>query len=75
MSAVNKAKFTGKVAFVTGGGDGIGRAVAVAKGGASVVVAGGTEAKLKEKVQLIEDAGGKGLAVTLRRATGAKEFQ
>ena len=59
-------RFAEKVAFVTGGGDGIGRAIAVefANGDASVVVAGRTEAKLKETVQLIESAGGKGLAVS-----------
>jgi 2-hydroxycyclohexanecarboxyl-CoA dehydrogenase len=52
MSVANQAKFTGKVAFVTGGGEGIGRAIALqfAKGGASVVVTGRTESKIKETV-------------------------
>lgn len=66
MSVANQAKFAGKVAFVTGGGEGIGRAIALqfAKGGVSVVVTGRTESKIKETVQLIESAGGKSLAVT-----------
>ena len=34
------------------------------RGGASVVVTGRTESKIKETVQLIEKADGKGLAVT-----------
>ena len=64
--SINQPKFAGKVAFVTGGGEGIGRAIALqfAKYGASVVVSGRTESKIKETVQLIEKADGKGLAVT-----------
>ena len=66
MSVTDMKRFAGKVAFVTGGGDGIGRAIAVqfAQGGASVVVTGRTEEKLNETVRLIESAGAKGLAVT-----------
>jgi NAD(P)-dependent dehydrogenase (short-subunit alcohol dehydrogenase family) len=51
----------GKVAFVTGGGTGIGRASAVALAvlGATVTIAGRTESTLKETVDLITAAGGK----------------
>jgi NAD(P)-dependent dehydrogenase (short-subunit alcohol dehydrogenase family) len=50
----------GKVAFVTGGGTGIGRAAAqaLASLGATVTIAGRTESTLKETVALIEAAGG-----------------
>src|SRR2546423_11382163 len=50
----------GKVALVTGGTSGIGRATAVALGraGASVVVAGRREAEGRETVGLIKKAGG-----------------
>lgn len=58
-------RFTGKTALVTGGGSGIGRAIALALAaeGANVVVAGRTEAPLKETVELIEQQGGTALAV------------
>jgi len=53
---------TNKVALVTGGGSGIGRAAALslAARGATVTVAGRTEATLKETVALIEAEGGVG---------------
>jgi len=59
-------QFAGKVALVTGGGSGIGRAVALAFAGegAVVAVAGRTEASLAETVRLIEEAGGKATAIT-----------
>jgi NADP-dependent 3-hydroxy acid dehydrogenase YdfG len=56
----------GQTAFVTGGGTGIGRAIAedLAKAGVTVIVCGRRAAPLEETVQAITSAGGKGSAVT-----------
>lgn len=54
--------FSGKVAFVTGGSRGIGRAIATAlgRGGATVVIGyAGNEEAAKETCRLIESAGGR----------------
>jgi NAD(P)-dependent dehydrogenase (short-subunit alcohol dehydrogenase family) len=61
---VNTA-FKGKVALITGGTGGIGRATAIAfaERGANVVVAGRREAEGAETVALIQKAGGNGLFV------------
>ena len=65
MKANQNAKFAGKVAFVTGAANGIGRAAALAfaRGGASVVVADVSEKGNKETARLIEELGGQSLAV------------
>src|SRR5438477_2455503 len=56
---------TGKVAFVTGAGGGIGRAAALAfaREGASVVVADVSEKDNQETARMIEEQGGRALAV------------
>jgi len=53
------------VAFVTGAGNGIGRAAALgsAREGASVVVADVSEKHNKETARMIEEQGGRALAV------------
>jgi NAD(P)-dependent dehydrogenase (short-subunit alcohol dehydrogenase family) len=57
--------FAGKVAFVTGAANGIGRAAALAfaREGAGVVVADVSEQGNQETARLIEQAGGRALAV------------
>lgn len=56
----------GKVALITGGGSGIGKATALlmARQGATVVVISRTDKEINETVAEIEQQGGKGLALT-----------
>jgi len=65
MPMNGKAKLSGKVAFITGGANGIGRAAALAfaREGANVVVTDISEQGNKETARLIEEQGGRALAV------------
>src|SRR5438270_4924658 len=65
MPTNEKGNFAGKVAFVTGAANGIGRAAALAfaREGASVVVADISEPGSQETTRMIEGAGGRALAV------------
>lgn len=58
-------KLAGKIALVTGAGQGVGRgiALALAAEGAAIAVAGRTLSKLDDTVRAIEGRGGKALAV------------
>jgi NAD(P)-dependent dehydrogenase (short-subunit alcohol dehydrogenase family) len=64
-SAATGSRFTGKVAFVTGAGGGIGRATAAAfaREGAAVVAADIALDTVEETARLIGAAGGRALAV------------
>ncbi|CAA9536312.1 MAG: 3-oxoacyl-[acyl-carrier protein] reductase [uncultured Rubrobacteraceae bacterium] len=65
MTANRDGSYAGKVAFVTGAGGGIGRATALAfaREGASVVVSDISEQNVRETARMIEEAGGRALAV------------
>ena len=69
-------RFAEKVAFVTGATSGIGRATAIAfaQEGASVVVADMAEDGVQETARLVEEAGGRALAVIcdVRKASDVK---
>ncbi len=65
MPTNQKGSFAGKVAFVTGAANGIGRAAALAfaREGASVVVADVSDQSNQETARRIEELGGRALAV------------
>jgi NAD(P)-dependent dehydrogenase (short-subunit alcohol dehydrogenase family) len=65
MATNEDGSHAGKVAFVTGAGSGIGRATALAfaREGASVVVSDISEQNVRETARMIEELGGRALAV------------
>jgi len=65
MSTKGNGRFAGKIAFVTGAGNGIGRATAIAfaREGASVVAADRSEEHSRDTVRSIEQFGGNVIAV------------
>jgi NAD(P)-dependent dehydrogenase (short-subunit alcohol dehydrogenase family) len=65
MTANQNGSFAGKVAFVTGAANGIGRAAALAfaRKGANTVVADVSEQGNQETARMIEESGGRTLAV------------
>src|SRR3954464_11503879 len=64
LMPIENGSLAGKVAFVTGAANGIGRAAALAfaRDGASVVVADISEQGSRETVRAIEELGGRALA-------------
>ena len=66
-------RFDKKVVFITGGGSGIGRGIALGFGaeGAKVVAAGRTVAKAEETAELIRAAGGDALGVEIEVSSKA----
>ena len=65
MTSTQTQRYTGKVAFVTGAGSGIGRttALAFAREGASVTVADISDKANQDTARMIEELGGRALAV------------
>ena len=63
--STQSSRFTGKVAFITGGGSGIGRATALrfAREGADITVVGLSDNDNRETVRQVEAVGARGLAM------------
>ena len=75
MTTNRNGSFAGKVAFVTGAASGIGRAAALAfaREAASVVAADVSEHNNQETARLIEEQGGRAVAVHRRDAGRGRE--
>lgn len=76
MSQVRALRLQGKVAIVTGGGGGIGRATScvLAQEGSKVIVSDVNEEAAAQTVELIRKAGGEAISVT-RDITKPEEVQ
>jgi NAD(P)-dependent dehydrogenase (short-subunit alcohol dehydrogenase family) len=74
MTTNENGSYTGKVAFVTGGASGIGRATALAfaREGASVVVADVSQSSNQETARMVEELGGRAGASLLPKAIAVK---
>jgi NAD(P)-dependent dehydrogenase (short-subunit alcohol dehydrogenase family) len=62
---IDMASLTGKIALITGAGQGVGQgvALAMADAGAAVVLAGRTLSKLQDTQKMVEERGGKAIAL------------
>src|SRR3979490_2979431 len=76
MDMTGTERFIGKVAFVTGAANGIGRAAALAfaRAGANTVVADVSEQGNQETARMIEESGGGTVAVR-GRGTGVEDVK
>src|SRR5207247_11381763 len=65
MAVLDKVRLAGRVAIVTGGGRGLGRAMAtaLAEAGADIVATARTESQIEETAGLVRDMGRRCLAV------------
>jgi NAD(P)-dependent dehydrogenase (short-subunit alcohol dehydrogenase family) len=77
MPTNQKGSFAGRVAFVTGAASGIGRAAALAfaREGASVSAADVLERGNQETARMIEEQGGRAVAVRTRRRPSTTRVQ
>jgi NAD(P)-dependent dehydrogenase (short-subunit alcohol dehydrogenase family) len=68
---MNEKELAGKVALITGGGSGIGKAAAVllAKAGAKIVAISRTQDEVDKTIREVEQAGSEGLALTANIAS------
>ena len=76
MSATTPGRLAGKVAVVTGGGNGIGRASCVrfAADGAAIVVGDLLEGPMNETIAMIEAAGGRAIGVRVEASSRSDNY-